>query len=60
MTAKEEVLKVLESLPDTAGAEEAIDRLYLLYKVQHGLSQADHGDKVSQEEARRRMAKWLR
>jgi hypothetical protein len=59
MTAKEEILRTLESLPDDAGIEEAIDRLYLLYKVQRGLAQANEGQTVSQEEARRRMARWL-
>ena len=43
MEAKQQVLKVIEDLPDDAGVEEALDRLYLLYKVERGLRQADRG-----------------
>ena len=33
MEAKQQILKAMEELPDDAGVEEALDRLYLLYKV---------------------------
>jgi hypothetical protein len=36
-----------------------MERLYLLYKIDRGIAQADAGQKVSQEEARTRMAQWL-
>jgi predicted transcriptional regulator len=58
--AKQQILKAIEELPDDAGVEEALDRLYLLYKVERGLRQADRGELFSQEEVRRRMAKWLK
>jgi hypothetical protein len=41
-------LKVIEALPDDATVEDAIDRLYLLYKIDRGLRQADRGELVSQ------------
>jgi predicted transcriptional regulator len=56
---KQQILKVIEELPDDAGIEDALDRLYLLYKVERGLRQADRGEFISQEEVRERMAKWL-
>jgi predicted transcriptional regulator len=59
MTTKERILKALEELPDDAGVEDALERLYLLYKVETGIRQADAGELISQEEARERMAKWL-
>ena len=55
MEAKQRVLKALEDLPDDAGVEEALDRLYLLYKVERGLRQADRGELLTQEEVRERM-----
>jgi predicted transcriptional regulator len=55
MEAKQQVLKALEDLPDDAGVEEALDRLYLLYKVERGLRQADRGELLTQEEVRERM-----
>jgi predicted transcriptional regulator len=57
---KEQILKVIQKLPDDAGVEEALDRLYPLYKVERGLSQADRGELMSQAEVRKRMEKWLK
>lgn len=47
-------------MPADAGVEDALDRLYLLYKVERGLGQADRGELISQEEVRQRTAKWLK
>ena len=33
---------------------------YLLDKIERGVKQADAGQLISQEEARQRMAKWLK
>ena len=60
MGTKQQILKAMEELPDDAGVEDAMDRLYLLYKVERGLLQADRGELISQEEVRQRMAKWLK
>ena len=57
---KQQILKAIEDLPDDAGVEDALDRLYLLYKVERGLRQADQGELLTQEEVRERMAKWLK
>jgi predicted transcriptional regulator len=54
------MLKVINELPDDAGVEDALDRLYLLYKVEKGLGQADRGELISQEDVRRRVANWLK
>ena len=55
---KQEILKALEGLPEDASIEDAIDRLVYMYKIERGIKDADAGRKVSQEEARTRMAKW--
>jgi len=60
LATKHQILKVIEELPDDAGIEDALDRLYLLYKIERGLHQADRGELISQDEVRQRMAKWLR
>jgi hypothetical protein len=60
MDTKQQLLKAIEELPDDANVEDALDRLYLLYKIDRGIKQADFGNLVSQEEARQRMAKWLK
>jgi len=56
---KEQILHAIEGLPAEASIEDAIEHLYLLYKIEHGLAQADAGQAVTQEEARKRMARWL-
>lgn len=56
---KREIIKALDDLPDDASIEDAMERLYLLYKVERGLKQAEAGKTVSQAEARVRMQKWL-
>jgi len=58
--AKQAILKALEDLPDDASIEDALDRLYLLYKIERGQRQADRGELIDQDEARQRMARWLR
>jgi len=57
---KQQILKAIEDLPDDAGVEDALDQLYLLYKVEKGLRQADQGEFLTPEEVRERMAKWLK
>ena len=59
MTPKEQVLEALRKLPDEADLPEIIEKLYLLMKVRKGLDQADAGQRISHEEVRRRMARWL-
>jgi len=59
MTTKKRILKALDELPDDADIEEYMERLYLLYKVEQGIADADAGRKFTQEEARERMKNWL-
>lgn len=59
MPTKEQMLKVIQELPDDASVDEAIDRLYLLAKIEAGIAQADAGQTVSHEEALRRLSRWL-
>ena len=59
MGTKQQILQAMEELPEDAGVEDALDRLYLLYKVEKGLAQADRGEVIPQQEIRRRMPKWL-
>ncbi len=50
MSTKEKILTVIQSLPDEVSIDEAIDRLYLLSKVERGLEQADAGEVTGHEE----------
>jgi predicted transcriptional regulator len=50
MTTKEKILNVISSLDDDVSIEQAIDRLYLLYKIEIGLRQADAGEGMEHDE----------
>ena len=50
MTTKEKVLSVLNSLDENATLDEVIDRLYLLRKIELGITQADAGDVIDHDE----------
>ena len=58
MTMKREILRALDDLPDDANIEDAMERLYVLFKIERGLKQAETGKTVSQAEAKVRMQKW--
>lgn len=60
MTVKEEILELMEQLPEDATIEDAIERLIILYKIQQGLEQLDKGEGIHQEEARKRIRQWLK
>lgn len=59
MTMKDQVLKAVQELPQDASIEDAMERLYLLYKVEQGIKHADAGQKVSQEEAKKALSSLL-
>jgi predicted transcriptional regulator len=52
---KERALEVIRNLPDDATVEDVMERLYFLAKVEEGLRQADAGQTMSHEEAKRRI-----
>jgi predicted transcriptional regulator len=54
-SVKERVIEAVRELPDDATVEDAMERLYVLAKIQKGLEQAEAGQTVSHEEARRRI-----
>lgn len=60
MLNKNKVLRTLENLPDTFSIEEIIDQLILLQKIELGLEQANDNETVSTEEAKSKLAKWLK
>jgi predicted transcriptional regulator len=58
-TAKEEVRKLLEQIPDDASFEDIQYHIYVCQKIERGLKDIEEGHVLSQEEAERRMSKWL-
>jgi len=57
-TAKEEVRRILDSLPDDATLEDIQYRIYVRQAIAAGVRDIDQGRVVSQEEVERRMSRW--
>ncbi len=58
-TAKEEVKKILENIPDDASFEDIQYHIYVREKIEKGLNDIEQGNIISHEEAEVRMNKWL-
>ena len=56
-TTKQRLVEAVQSLPDDATVEEAMERLYFLAKVKRGLEDAKAGRTVPHEEIERRFLK---
>jgi predicted transcriptional regulator len=57
ITTKQKVLEAVQQLPSDATVEDAIERLYFLAKVERGIAQADAGETLTHEAARKRLLK---
>lgn len=58
-TAKEQVRKMLDQLPDDASFEDIQYHIYVREKIEHGLKDIQEGRVFTQEEVEERMSKWL-
>ena len=59
VSIKDEVSALLRKLPDDCSMEDIQYHLYVLEKIRRGLSEADAGRSVPQDEAEARLSKWL-
>ena len=57
-TVKQKVLKAVTELPPDATFEDAMERLYLLYKVEQGHRQIEAGQGIPHAEAKKRIKTW--
>lgn len=60
MIKKEALIKALDEFPEEFSIDELIDKMLFIQKVQNGIIQSKLDQVISQEEARDRMAKWLK
>ena len=58
-TTKQEVLEILQQVPDDASLEEIQYRIYVRQKIDRGLDDVRSGRTISHEEMEARMARWL-
>ncbi len=57
---KEAVLEMVGKMPNDATIDDIMEELYVRQKIEIGLRQLDAGQSVSHEEAKARLAKWLK
>ncbi|MFH1289012.1 MAG: hypothetical protein ABII25_10015 [bacterium] len=55
---KSDIENVIKTLPEKTSVEEAMEKLFLLSKIEKGLHQANNGKVVSQKEVEKRLKKW--
>lgn len=58
-SAKDEVRKILDRLPEDVSYEDIQYHIYVIQKVSKGLEDVEEGRLVDEEEFDRRMKKWL-
>jgi hypothetical protein len=58
-SAKEEVRKILEKLPDEASLEDIQYQIYVRQRIDRGLDDVKQGKTISQQEMEARMSRWL-
>ena len=57
---KEEVIKMINDLPDEVGYDEIMAEIYFKQKVDKSLTQVKEGKTISHQEAKKRMSKWIK
>lgn len=56
---KEEVQRLIETLPDEASFEDIHYHIYVQQAIRRGRQAAERGELLEQEEVEQRMSKWL-
>ena len=58
-TAKEEVRRLLDALPDDASLEDVQYSIYVRERIERGRLEASDGKLIQQDEIENRMLRWL-
>ncbi len=58
-TVKQNVIEMIERLPDNASVEDIMAELFFRQKVDEGLQELDAGQGIDHEEAKQQLGKWL-
>jgi predicted transcriptional regulator len=56
---KQQVMQMIESLPEDVTVDDIIAELYFKLQVDAGLKELDEGKWIPHEEVEKRMSKWL-
>jgi predicted transcriptional regulator len=56
---KEQVIRMIQDLPDEVSIEDVMAELYFRLQVDAGLKELDEGQGIPHEEIEKRMSQWL-
>ena len=56
---KEQVIHMIQSLPEDATVDDIMSELYFKLQVDAGLRELDEGKGIPHEEIQKRMSRWL-
>lgn len=56
---KQEVLKMIQTLPDEVSIDDIMAELYFKSQIDAGLKELDEGKGIPHEEVEKRMSTWL-
>ena len=56
---KQQVIEMIQALPDESTVDDIMAELYFRMKVDAGMKELDEGKAVSHEEAKGRLSPWL-
>lgn len=57
---KTQLLETIQDMPDEFSVDDLIERLLILQKIEEGQRQISEGKSYSEEEAKKKMEKWLK
>jgi hypothetical protein len=57
-TLKQEAIRAISKLPESANIDDIMYELYVIDKVNKGREAADRGDSISIEELKKEMKSW--
>ena len=57
---KQQVLEVIQKLPDSVTLDDIVEELYFNRKVEAGLKELDEGQGIGHEEVEQRLSGWLK
>ncbi|HMT29291.1 MAG TPA: hypothetical protein PKD91_08440 [Bacteroidia bacterium] len=60
MLTKRKVLDSIKDMPESFSAEDFIERILLLQKIEEGLEQSKSGRTLSLKQAETKLKKWLK
>lgn len=56
---KEQVIRIIENLPEEVTIDDVMEELYFKSQVDAGLKELDEGKGIPHEEVEKQMSKWL-